>query len=235
MNLCGKEIKMGNKINRTCPVCNVVYEADEQRLKHGRQITCSKKCSYEFRASKLNNQIECICGTCGKNFYKSPSQIKSKHEKIFCSQKCAYKTRSRVVDKTYVITKTYDKRTASLKAWETRRRNNKPYPEDARNKARINLANNLKNLGKISKFEKKVFSIIKKIGVNAAQSCIARNKNGTFLCIFDIVIPERKIIIECHGTYWHGGRWSWEKINKSQIKNLLHEEKKLELSRKNWL
>ncbi|OGB20608.1 MAG: hypothetical protein A3I66_22850 [Burkholderiales bacterium RIFCSPLOWO2_02_FULL_57_36] len=35
----------------TCPVCGNNYFADPVRLKHGRQSTCSRACSYKLRVS----------------------------------------------------------------------------------------------------------------------------------------------------------------------------------------
>jgi len=45
-------------LNRTCPICEVEYKASSTRLKHGRQITCSKSCSYEYRARKRRNGFD---------------------------------------------------------------------------------------------------------------------------------------------------------------------------------
>src|SRR5699024_11048223 len=43
---CGRLTAMTNHVNRECPVCAVSYEADPVRLRHGRQTTCSRACSY---------------------------------------------------------------------------------------------------------------------------------------------------------------------------------------------
>lgn len=40
-----------NRSTRTCPMCGINYFADLVRLKHGRQSTCSRACSYKLRAS----------------------------------------------------------------------------------------------------------------------------------------------------------------------------------------
>lgn len=36
---------------RSCPVCGIRYFADPVRLKHGRELTCSRTCLYTLRAS----------------------------------------------------------------------------------------------------------------------------------------------------------------------------------------
>jgi hypothetical protein len=99
---------MESIIKLDCPVCNKNYEASVNRLKHGRQTTCSRSCSYTLRAKKTEKKIECKCGCCEKTFYKSPSQIKNKHKKIFCSTECKYKATSlkitpRIVETPYNI------------------------------------------------------------------------------------------------------------------------------------
>lgn len=35
---------MGVKVEQKCPVCGVTYFADQARLRHGRQTTCSRTC-----------------------------------------------------------------------------------------------------------------------------------------------------------------------------------------------
>ena len=37
-----------------CPACSKEYEADPGRLKHGRQTSCSRECSYILRGKKMS-------------------------------------------------------------------------------------------------------------------------------------------------------------------------------------
>jgi len=110
-------------INRNCPVCNVEYVADQKRLKWGRQTTCSRKCSYIFRANQLNKQIECNCGTCGKVFYRPQSQTTNKHNNVFCSTDCQYSARTknitpRIVDNPYnIVRKTKEEKKETVIKW----------------------------------------------------------------------------------------------------------------------
>jgi len=97
---------MGNKIERKCPVCGTIYFADEVRLKHNRNTTCSRECSYKFRAKKLNKTKAFNCAVCGTTVLRSPSQVKSKL--VFCSPECHYRGRelglvTRVVKNPYKI------------------------------------------------------------------------------------------------------------------------------------
>lgn len=207
-------------------MCRVIYNADATRLKHGRQTTCSRHCSYQLRARQKQNGSEQTCAVCSQVFYRSPSKVKAKHGSTCCSSKCAYQVRQRVVISSYIMVSTHDRTAAGKKAWETRRKASKPYPDAARVKARSNLIQNLQRLGGVSKFERKAAEVLRALGFNVADSAYARNTNGTFACVFDLVLPERRIVIECHGDYWHGGRWLWDAPNPTQVKNLAYEERK---------
>ena len=81
-------------IQKICPVCNKAYEANAIRLKHGRQTTCSRECSYLLRAKNLNKSVEYTCAICGKTVSRSPSVAKNKSGSIFCSPACHYKGRN---------------------------------------------------------------------------------------------------------------------------------------------
>jgi hypothetical protein len=97
-------------VERLCPVCNKSYLADPGRLKHGRQTTCSRECSYAFRATKTAdvnrgrlspfkgiksgrpawNKTEGVhinCKTCGVDMRIEPNQF---GRKKFCSKACFF-------------------------------------------------------------------------------------------------------------------------------------------------
>ena len=105
-----------NTTERVCPVCGVVYIANLTRLKHGRQTTCSRTCSYALRAGKLENSVALTCSTCGTEFKRAPSAIKSKHGGRFCSTACHYAGRSIGATKR-VITKPYTISPEAYEAW----------------------------------------------------------------------------------------------------------------------
>ena len=82
-----------SEVSRSCPVCSTLYRADPARLKHGRQTTCSRSCSYEYRRKKLCNSETRPCAVCSTPVSRSPSQIKTR--KIFlCSRECHYRART---------------------------------------------------------------------------------------------------------------------------------------------
>jgi len=96
-------------INRECPVCGKTYEADPGRLKHGRQTTCSRACSYELRKRKLTTSEEATCPVCQKVFVAYQSRLNGAKYTPVCSTECLYKGRSlgiikRTVDKPYDVT-----------------------------------------------------------------------------------------------------------------------------------
>lgn len=98
---------MGNKIDRHCPVCDTVYPADESRLRHGRQTTCSRACSYRLRGDEKKNRVSFRCAICEREFERPPSRVKGKYGAQFCSPECHYSARSlglslRVVTEPYV-------------------------------------------------------------------------------------------------------------------------------------
>ena len=97
---------MGVKIERKCPVCGVTYFADQARLRHGRQTTCSRTCSYTLRAGELRKSRTYQCAVCGNAVLRSPAQVKSRF--VFCSRECHYLGRSmgfvrRIVTQPYKV------------------------------------------------------------------------------------------------------------------------------------
>ena len=98
---------MGRKIDRKCPVCARVYVADEARLKHGRQTSCSRECSYRMRAGAQRKAVEMECPVCGDSFVRIPRATRHGHS--YCSRECHYRGRGlgltgRVVDEPYRYT-----------------------------------------------------------------------------------------------------------------------------------
>ncbi len=80
---------MKTTIQRSCPVCGLVYEANTTRLAIGRETTCSRQCSYILRAQKNTNRVITTCVACGKQFQTTPSRITKGHAK-YCSKQCQF-------------------------------------------------------------------------------------------------------------------------------------------------
>lgn len=100
-------------VARTCPICSAQYQASVNRLKHNRHTTCSRECSYKFRAAYLSKiktgrpsplkgipsgklgiylkeGIHIKCGSCGVPMRIEPNQ---EGRKKFCSKSCFFEGR----------------------------------------------------------------------------------------------------------------------------------------------
>jgi G:T-mismatch repair DNA endonuclease (very short patch repair protein) len=198
-------------------------------LKHGRQTTCSRSCSYQLRASELEKSQQYECPVCGELFFRSPSQAqRARHGRLACSNACGYQIRQRVVTQPYSIRAEYDRKAAAQKAVQTRRANAKPYPEAARQAAAARMTKLIAEglVAPVSRFEKEAAEVYRRLGFEVLTQVPVRRPDGTFFCVYDIVLPARRIVVECHGTFWHGGRWTWETPSAAQVKNLGYEMRK---------
>lgn len=98
---------MPNLVDRECPVCGASYVADANRLRHGRQTTCSRKCSYKMRSDKKTKAKVYQCAVCSKPVVRAPSHVKSRF--VFCSRACHYEARglglvARTITEPYKVT-----------------------------------------------------------------------------------------------------------------------------------
>lgn len=87
---------MTNYITKVCPVCGKTYFAHPQRLKHGRQTSCSRACSYKLRFREDPNLREMrVCVGCGKTFEILKSKLRQRQVGIgkYCSRACRDKYR----------------------------------------------------------------------------------------------------------------------------------------------
>lgn len=76
-------------IDRKCPICGVIYAADKTRLKHGRDTTCSRRCSYILRGRKAEKKVTRYCAVCGKKIKRWPTKVRRlKTGLSFCCPKC---------------------------------------------------------------------------------------------------------------------------------------------------
>ena len=107
-------LSMSNRVDRKCPVCGAVYVADANRLRHGRQTTCSRKCSYELRSARRRKAKVYRCAVCSNAVTRSPSQVKSRF--VFCSRDCHYQARGLGLVERNVV-KPYKVTAAGLAAW----------------------------------------------------------------------------------------------------------------------
>lgn len=90
---------MSDYITKQCPVCNKEYLADTNRLKHGRQTTCSRECSYKYRSEKLSKQADGkketrVCMNCEALVVKPIWSFK--HKGAFCNRECYHEYRAKL-------------------------------------------------------------------------------------------------------------------------------------------
>lgn len=71
-----------------CDFCGKEFEKPINKVNESRKNGWSLYCSPECRGK--SKKIRCICSKCGKEVWKTPSEIKkSKTGNVFCSKSCA--------------------------------------------------------------------------------------------------------------------------------------------------
>jgi len=219
-------------IKRTCPVCSRVYEADPKRLKHGRQTTCSRKCSYALRGAQKNKQSTGPCGVCGKPVSRPASKVRrTKCEKLLCSRKCHYQARStglvgREVEKPYEIPdevrEAQAERMREINAvrWAAvegrtgkvpvRWPSGKPgwadgCPDEVRAKISIGVTKAIAEgrIKRVSQLELAVGNVLDTMGVAHDPQHAIRDAKGRFIGVIDYYLTDFGAALEVNGTYWH--------------------------------
>lgn len=92
---------MKDIISQICKNCNMKFETTSRRLKAGEGKFCSKSCTSTYRHKnnlmprKVTGKLY-SCDYCGKDIYKTPSQVKlSKSGLFFCCRE--HKDKSQVI------------------------------------------------------------------------------------------------------------------------------------------
>lgn len=227
-------------VDKICPNCEKKYQADTKRLKHGRQTTCSRKCSYEWRADKkrIHEVLSLTCPVCGYTFERLENGIVGKYGLAFCSPKCQYDARGlgitpRVVDKPYKIVP-YDHTEAARKAWETRRKNGTDkHSEETKQKLADITARQIAE-GKISRISSIEYIVKDKLiehKINAIHQYQIRNpKTGRYVACCDFYLPDFNVVIEVNGTFWHADPRVYvdrNNLKPSQVRTLERYDRKM--------
>lgn len=200
------------RATRICPVCNSEYLAKKNRLKHGRQTTCSRKCSYRLRADGLNKSVLIDCATCGSKFLRTSSKMKSRHGNSFCSKECHYKGRGtglvgRIVANPYVISEAgrIGFRIGAAKTREKRLAKGN-YTHTEKTKAILSEKTSAAiaegRLSAKSGIEDLVARELDRRGVPYQRQVAIRETNGRFAFVFDFMLSPC-IALEVNGTFWH--------------------------------
>jgi G:T-mismatch repair DNA endonuclease (very short patch repair protein) len=203
---------MSKEVTRQCPVCHRDYLASKIRIKHGRQTTCSRKCSYQLRSSKLTKSVYQNCSTCGKELERPPSLLRGKHGSSFCSRSCHYSGRTlgltkRVVSEPYSIT---DK---ARRAWieggrktRLKRIANGSYRHSEETKLilsqKTSFAISEGRVRATSSIENLVADELDEKGIRYSRQVAIRGTSGRFSFVFDFMLSE-KTALEVNGTFWH--------------------------------
>lgn len=196
-----------------CPVCHLEYEADLTRLKHGRQSTCSRSCSYKLRSNKLFKQQDCVCASCGKRFTRSPSTLnKVKCGNNFCSTRCHYA--GRALGKTFrTVVHRYKITERGRMGWKiggakTRKlrleRGNYSHSDATKSllSHKTSLAIAEGRIRVISKPENIIAGILDDLHIPYERQVAMRGRNGCYTAVYDFML-QGNIAIEVNGTFYH--------------------------------
>lgn len=229
------------KVERTCPVCKVTYLADPGRLKHGRQTTCSRKCSYEFRAQELTTSTTELCAACGVQVVRPPSHVKAKTGRVFCSPRCHYDGRStglvgRDVTTPYNIPQsTRDAAADAMRDHNAKRKAEDRYAMSDETKQKLSASMSKAiaegRFSRVSKLEKSVGAVMADLGIQTKPQHGFRLPNGTYGACVDFYIPDQNVALEVNGTFWHCDPRSYPNgpAHASQRHNLVKYAKKMEI------
>jgi G:T-mismatch repair DNA endonuclease (very short patch repair protein) len=219
-------------IERACPVCEKIYEADPKRVKFGRQTTCSRECSYLFRATKITKSETLVCAYCGAQFERPPSQRRAKHGSEFCSRQCHYEGRSRGLSKR-VVEKPYSISEAARDAWregakKTRatrlKKGNYAHTDETKRlmSERTSRAIAEGKIRRVSKLEDRVAVYLEHKEVAFQRQYGIRDPiSGRYLASLDFFVNEG-VAVEVNGTFWHSDPrfYDQEKLAPSQLRSL---------------
>lgn len=190
---------------RICPICKQEFYVKGNPS--GRGKYCSRKC---FHLSRVSGKIV-PCKQCGKETYKSKVHLKNS-KNYFCCFDCGakYSGRNKVEYKCDFCKK-------SLLVSKSRRRYSGIYCSlNCRNEdpafRKKNIKANADQQWKtgLNKLELAGREILLKTGINFEEQVLMFNK-----FLVDALIPDKKIIIQWDGIYWHS-KEKRKKLDKSQ-------------------
>lgn len=196
-------------VDRDCPVCGSPYQADPMRLRHGRQTTCSRECSYAFRAKQLERRKMIVCAVCEVELTRCVSQIKSKHGATYCSPRCMYLGRTlgltpRVVTDPYVVTAVRDPDATRRSVATRRERDNYRHSDDTRARLSEATARAIAEgrIKPVSQLEDEVARHLDTLGVGYVRQHPIRGAHGRYVACADFLLEDGRVL-EVNGTFWH--------------------------------
>lgn len=82
-------------VDRVCPVCEAAYKAHPVRLRHGRETTCSRACSYKLRATEREvAKVTVNCAVCANPVTRLPDRTNRPKWAVTCSRTCKGKAQT---------------------------------------------------------------------------------------------------------------------------------------------
>ncbi len=233
---------MGQLIERKCPVCDVIYMADEGRLKHGRQTTCSRSCSYQYRAEQLSTAEELDCPVCFSKMIIPPSW-KAKKGPTYCSLACRGKGQTLgLTDRKWpeYTDESKERQRANgriqiQKALARLKETNYACHKTPERKAKSSKAMRERieegKINRVSKLEQQVADMLAKAGIDYIAQYHIRGTDGRFQACIDFYIPDRNIAVEVNGTYWHADPrfYDQDALTGSQLRTKSFYERKMSL------
>lgn len=222
---CANEvISKNNKSGKfvKCNSCNKKLYRPKGALRDGKNYFCSSRCM----GDNLQSGSGVECDWCGKTSYRTDSQLKSINN--FCSMECSIKHKRK--DQIIVVCKICGKKRGISKSYFNRGLYTKYCSVECRNKdpewikqARENCLKGwltLANRKGPTKLEIEGSSILESIGlkkgVDFQEQVPMFNRY-----IADIVMFDKKMVIEWDGDYWHNRS---ENIERDKKRNSIFKE-----------
>ena len=201
---------MPGKVQRECPACGDLYEADPGRLRFGRETTCSRACSYRLRGLQREQRVTLTCPVCEAEFTRTPAQVKAKHGANFCSPRCQYDGRTlgltpRTVTQPYVLTA--PPRSAEVIARQVAsRRAGKGYGHSDETITRLREAT-ARHIAEgrvpaVSQLEDIAAQALDALGVPHRRQVAIRGEHGRFAACVNFLLGDGRAL-EVNGTFWH--------------------------------
>lgn len=228
-------------VERNCPVCNKKYDANPGRLKFGRETTCSRACSYAYRAERLVKSESLTCSTCGRQFNRPPSHKKAKHGSEFCSPGCHYQGRKNGLSKR-VVNKPYKISEEARSAWREGAKRTRLTRLARGNYAHSEKTKKLMSeittraiaegkISRVSKLEDRVADYLQSKEVSFVRQYGIRDPmTGRFLATLDFFVGNQ-IAVEVNGTFWHADPRFYDlgSLKPAQIRSLERWATKLDI------
>ena len=199
---------MHENINKICEFCKTEFTVD---FKHRNQRFCSKQCMYDWRKQENWEELECLeCGKKFKNRKNDRNWISGK-KRMFCSQKCNrsskykkdklklfFSSKKNPFCSKIVVNKI--SQTKLDRYGDKNYNNSKQQKQTLFDRYGVNVSFFRKSNGlRITSIQKTVYNYIKSI----YDSALLEETLPDVLISVDIFIPDKKIIIETDGDYWH--------------------------------